>query len=382
VERLLHSLRQACYPTTAPLIIAVDRPEQKASEATWAANAAVRELARDFEWPYGPKEVVYHDQHLGLIGNVFFCGGLAQQYGAVIVLEDDLYVSRMFYSYALQALEVYGDDPRLAGLALNALWFNGFTLQPFTPYLDDADTFFLQLSTPQGQVYTADQWAAFASWYATAETQITPADPLHTMFSRFPSTDWLQTKAKYLVTTGRYYVYPRESLTTNFGEIGTHFRHSTTFFQVPLQHFRQQFRFQPLEKAVAVYDAFFELLPDRLNRLTGLLSEYEYAVDLYASKSLAQLRTDYVLTTRPCTHKPLCSFGKVMRPMEANIVANVPGDEIVFCHKEALDSGGLASLIAEKSNDEYRFRQRPSSRRQRLRSALASGLQALRHIAH
>jgi hypothetical protein len=377
VERLLRSLRQACYPVAAPLIIAIDRTDRKSGEQGQAANTAVFELACRFDWPHGPKEVIYHEEHLGLIGNVFFCGSLSRRYGSVVLLEDDLYVSRLFYPYALQALEFYGGDPRIAGFALNTLWFNGFTHQPFVPYLDDSDTFFLQLSTPQGQVYTAEQWAAFATWVETADTRITPTDNLHEMFGRFPGTDWLQTKAKYLVTTGRTYVYPRESLTTNFGEVGTHFRRPTTFFQVPLQHFRQHFRFQPLDEAIAVYDAFFEILPNRLNRLTGIFGDYHYDVDLYATKSPRQFQADYVLTSRPC-RAPLRSFGKVMRPMEANVVANVPGDDIVFCRKDDVDSGRLASLVAEKRNHDYALRYRRPGRRQRLRYALVRRLQRLR----
>jgi hypothetical protein len=381
VERLLRSLRQACFPVPTPLVIAIDQINGKSDKQEQAANAAVSDLACHFDWPHGPKEVINHKEHLGLIGNVFFCGSLSQRFGSVILLEDDLYVSRMFYPYALQALQFYGDDPRIAGFGLNALWFNGFTRQPFIPYLDDSDSFFLQLSTPQGQVYTAKQWAAFATWVETTDTGITPADNLHELFGHFPSTDWLQTKAKYLVTTGRSYVYPRESLTTNFGDIGTHFRRPTTFFQVPLQHFRQHFRFRPLDEAVAVYDAFFEILPSRLNRLTNLFGDCHYDVDLYATKSPRQLQADYVLTSRP-GHAPLYSFGKVMRPMEANVVANVPGNEIVFCRREDVATGKWATLAAEKSNYDYMRRYRQTGRRRRLNNGLIRGLRTLQISLH
>jgi hypothetical protein len=67
-----------------------------------------------------------------------------------------------------------------------------------------------------------------------------------------------------------------------------------------------------------------------------------------------------------------------MRPMEANVVAGVPGNEIVFSRREDVDSDRLASLAAEKSNHDYAGRYRRIGRRQRLRHTLARGLQALR----
>lgn len=364
LERLLASLLQAHYPEPVPLVLSIDRAAEDASEQRKADNAAVRQLAQAFVWPHGPKEVIEHADHLGLIGNVFYCGALSQQYEAVILLEDDLYVSQAFYRYAVQAVDFYRDDPRIAGISLNALWFNGYTHQPFIPYLDDSDLFFLPIAWYQGQVYTADQWAAFAEWYATADHRITPADPLHELFGRFPSTDWFPIKTKYLVNSGRYYAFPRESLTTNFGEVGTHFRRPTTFFQVPLQHYRQQFRFLPLDESIAVYDTFYEMLPDRLNRLTNLFHGKAYDVDLHATKSAAQLQSEYVLTTRP-GRNPLFRFGQVMRPIEANIVANVPGDEIVFCRREDVDMSKLETMTAQQRNHEYAYRYRPFGRRWR-----------------
>jgi hypothetical protein len=148
-----------------------------------------------------------------------------------------------------------------------------------------------------------------------------------------------------------------------------------------VQHFRQHYRFRPLDEAIAVYDSFFEILPDRLNRLTSVFGEYHYDVDLYATKSPQQLQANYVLTSRP-SRAPLYSFGKVMRPMEANVVVGVPGNEIVFSRREDVDGGRLASLAAEKSNHDYANRYRRFGRRQRLHYALVRGLRTLRLALH
>ena len=359
LERLLLSLAAAEAPARVSLVIAVDRPITPAQRT---GNAAVIELARRFPWPHGPKEVVIHTEHLGLVGNVFYAGGLAERFGAVVLLEDDLMVARQIFRYTNNAVAYYGKEPLLAGISLNSLWFNGFTHQPFIPLLDDGDVYFLQLSTPQGQAYTAAQWAAFAAWLAVSDRRVTSADGVHDLFTSFPSDDWLALKAKYLAATGRFYVYPRESLTTNFGEPGTHFSQSTNVFQVPLQHRRRAFRFLPLAEAVAVYDGFYEILPERLNRLTDALSSLTYDVDLYASKGEHQLSAEYTLTTRPARY-PLAAFARALRPLEANVIAGVPGQGIVLARRANVDTGRAAAHTAQRDNDRY-FDRRPAADRE------------------
>lgn len=372
LERLLSTLKAAHLPAGAPLVLVIDRA---GDDRHRAGNAAVIELARRFDWPRGPKEIIVQPRPLGLVGNVFHAAGLAEQYDAVVLLEDDLVISPRFYDYACGALAAYGDDPRLAGIALNALWFNGFTHQPFIPLLDDGDTFFLQLSTPQGQVYTAAQWAAFRAWLTETEFpgRNSVSTATHDLFSTFPVDDWLHTKALYLAETNRYYVYPRESLTTNFGEPGTHFAESTALFQVPLQERRAHFRYQPFDEAVAVYDGFFELLPDRLNRLTDRLCGLSYDIDLYATKSARHLRADHVLTTRP-VRAALATFAKAMRPLEANVIAGAPGRGIALARREDVHLGTLATLATQSDNDRYFARYRQPGRLHRLQAALARQL--------
>lgn len=358
LERLLLSLAAAEAPARLPLVIAVDRPVAPAHKA---GNTAVIDLARRFPWPHGSKEVILHPEHLGLVGNVFYCGALAERFGAVVLLEDDLVVARQIFRYAKDAVAYFDADTQLAGISLNTLPFNGFTHQPFSPLLDDGDVYFLQLSTPQGQVYTAAQWAAFAAWLAVNDRRVTPADGVHDLFTTFPPDDWLALKAKYLAATGRSYVYPRESLTTNFGEPGTHFARPTGVFQVPLQHRRRAFRFLPLAEAVAVYDGFYEIVPERLNRLTDALNGLDFDVDLYATKGAHQLAAGYTLTTRPA-HNALATFAKALRPLEANVIDGVPGRGIVLARRADVDTGRAATEAAQRDNDRT-FDRRPAVRR-------------------
>jgi len=75
------------------------------------------------------------------------------------------------------------------------------------------------------------------------------------------------------------------SLSTGCGDAGTHFNRTVTFFQAALQRSKQTYTFKNLDDSVCVYDSFFEILPDRLNRLNERLSAYNYDVDLYATKT-------------------------------------------------------------------------------------------------
>lgn len=355
LARLLASLETANVPTGTTLVIAIDRAAKTEHKP---GNEAVLQAARRFEWTHGPKEIIDHPDHLGLVGNVFYCGSLAESFGAIILLEDDLIVSRRFYDYAQQALACYASEQHLAGISLNALWFNGFTHQPFIPLPDDGDVFFLQLSTPQGQVYTAAQWLDFANWTAVHGYQVTALDNVHELFASFPADDWLAIKAKYLSSTDKYYVYPRESLTTNFGDPGTHFTHRTALFQVPLQQLRREFRFLPFEQAIAVYDGFYELIPERLGRMVEAVRDLSLDVDLYASKAPHQLRAEYTLTTRPC-RRPLVTFARELRPMEANVIAGLTGEGIYLARREDVETGHEASRRAQQANDRYFNRRTP-----------------------
>ena len=120
---------------------------------------------------------------MGLVDHIFFCGDLSQKYGNIILLEDDLAVSSVFYHFVAQALDYFTSDERIAGIALNALWFNGFIHTPFLPYLDDSNVFFLQIPWYQGQAYSAAQWGRFRNWRETAVRHITPADGLYELFT-------------------------------------------------------------------------------------------------------------------------------------------------------------------------------------------------------
>jgi hypothetical protein len=344
LARLLNSLQQAVYPAGArvPLIISIDR----------GGDAEVQRLAENFAWPHGPKDVIAQAEHLGLVEHFFACGELTRRYAAIIYLEDDLTVSQVFYAYAAQVLSFYQPDDRVAGCSLFGLWFNGYTQQPFVPLPDGSDAFFVQVPYTQGLAFTAEQWRRFAAWRRSPRSSAAPTVPLHEAWGQFDREDWFPLLARFVITTDRYFVFPRVSQATGWGDAGTHFAQASRFFQVPLQRGKQTYDLNPLADAVAVYDSFFELQPGRLNRLTDQLHRYDYTLDLYGTKSRANVRTEYVLTSRPC-HRPIASFGKTAWPIEMNVIERVSGSEISLCRSADVHWDRTAQLRLWLSNYEY-----------------------------
>jgi hypothetical protein len=362
LARLLGSLQAADYPEDEkiPLVISIDQA---------AEHPEVRQVAQDFLWVHGPKQVICREEHLGPVGHFYACGSLAETYGAVVFLEDDLFAAPVYYHYARQALEKYAPDAAVGGISLYALWFNGYNQLPFIPLADGADTFFLQLPYTQGLAFTADQWLGFARWRQSAPNPEAVEPPLHESWARFRPDEWFPHFTRYLVSENRYFVFPRVSLTSGFGDVGTHFARPSAFFQAPLQYGKTRYQFLALEDSTAVYDSFFEILPDRLERMAPHLQGLDYSVDLYATHTPATLRTPYVLTTRPCRGL-VAGYRRSMLPHEANLIHPAPGEDISFCRVEDLRWDWLARQDLELKNSLYFDHGRRSGLRRAIKIAL------------
>ncbi|HEX7975083.1 MAG TPA: hypothetical protein VF498_11795 [Anaerolineales bacterium] len=353
LQRLLASLEAAHYPGDAEvcLHISIDRGPQ-------GVHPGVLEAAERFNWQAGSKRVEVQPERLGLVEHFYHCGDLACQYGSIILLEDDLAVSPVYYPFTAGALNFYAADERLAGVSLYALWFNGYTHDPFIPLADDSDVYFLQIPYTQGQAFTAAQWERFRDWNHRQGAASSGRALIHEMFQQFGGDEWFPARTRYLAETGRYFVFPRVSLSTGLGDAGTHFNRNSYFFQTPLQRFKTDYRYQALDASTAVYDSFYEILPDRLNRLAPGLSDFEYSVDLNGTKSQHNLPYEFTLTSRP-GRAPLRTYGKSAWPLEANVIDSVPGKEIGLSRTADLKWGRLAEWKISKSRFAYFNRHRP-----------------------
>ncbi len=370
LARLLSSIRSASYPAvhSIPLVISLDDS---------ANHPDVAEVAERFEWPCGPKEVIRRPRQLGLKGHFYACGDLSEKYGSIIYLEDDLMVSPVYYQYASQALAFYQTDARIGGISLYSLWFNGYTHDPFIPYQDGAEVFFLQLPYTQGLAFTTAEWSGFRLWQKDQKGCVDPTRLLHESWSHFKTDEWFPEWTAYLAAVDRYFVYPRVSLSTGMGDPGAHFSRASLQFQTPLLHEKQIFQFRSFDDSYAVYDSYFEMMPTRLNRLTGRFLEYDYCVDLNATRSRAAIPSAYVLTTRR-GKRPLFTFAKTLLPPEANVIEGIAGEGIVFCRKGDLRWDWRAELLTRQDNQEYFSHGRSPSLKAWVRSKVARLLKDVR----
>lgn len=323
MKRLLQSVCAADYPCDGiTLIVSIDQCEMSDS---------VEAAARSVEWTHGPLCVVRYPERQGLRNHILHCGDFSQEYGAVIILEDDLWVAPSFYKFAMDAVDRYHDDEKLAGIALYSHSWNGYAGQPFLPARNGFDAYFGQFSITWGQCWTSEQWSGFRNWYQEHEDRL-PADnyDLPASISDWGDRSWGKYFVSYIVEKDLYYLVPYASLSTNFSELGEHNSRRSTIHQVPLMEASSvEFRFPDFSDAIK-YDVFFERIFSP-NHIVAGISGSEIACDFYASKRRIRNKP-YLLSAQNLPYKKLATFGLELRPIEANALQGVAGNDL-FLYK-------------------------------------------------
>lgn len=322
LERLLQRLEQAEYPDTAvALIISIDE----------GGKDDVIALAEQFAWTHGEKKVIRHATHLGLKEHILRCGDLTAEYGSIILFEDDLFVSRYFYSYASKCLNYYANDTRIAGISLYSydVAENGFN--PFVPLDDGSDVYFMQVASSWGQAWTDTQWQAFRAWFAQHPDLNTDDAPPAYLFT-WRENSWKRHFVRYLHFCDKLFVFPRRSFTTNFEEPG-----GTAFtkglYQVPLQEVQREYVFVSPDDSKSVYDASFEVTAACLKKWCPFLKDYEFTVDLYGTLPVSNCKTPYLLTVKEAKEE-VFGFSLEMYPPVLNVINNIKGKQIKLVKKE------------------------------------------------
>lgn len=318
LKRLLGALKKAVFQTKGiPLVISIDKSN----------NAEVKALAEGFDWGHGEKRVVMQEEHLGLKAHILKCGDLTQEYESIVLLEDDLAVSPVFYDYAVQALEFYQLEEKVAGISLYSYKMAESCYSPFQAIDDGSDVYFMQVPSSWGQAWTAAQWKAFRQWFGAHE-QVEELERLPSYVKEWSTSSWKKHFTRYLIWQEKYFIFPRFSFSTNFGDEGTN---ATTkgLYQVPLELYSRKYSFVEFKDSKAFYDSSFELQPQALNRHTDALKDYDYTIDLFGTKETRGIDQEYVLTVKK-GKEPEKTFGMTMFPAVLNIIYDVPGEDIVF----------------------------------------------------
>lgn len=338
LKRLLNSLLYCRYSDgDIRLVVSIDG----------GGDPEVASVADAYEWSHGEKRVILREANLGLREHILRCGDLTEQYGPIIMLEDDIGVSEWFYQYAVDALSCFEGDERIAGISLYRYETNvncGFRFDPIDFGLG---CFLMQVPQSWGQAWSAEHWRRFRAWYGQEANRTKPVD-IPSNVAGWSENSWLKYFTRYLVDTNRFFVYPVNSLSTNYSDPGTHMTRGSNSFQVALATGPLKISDEARFEKCAKYDVYFELESETLKLLAPDLP-VPFTVDLYGYRDLSRVSEEsWVLTVRKHSN-PVEHYGMQLRPRELNIVQKVPGEVIGLVQKKDMDvkdRGGLRREFA------------------------------------
>ncbi len=331
--RLLNSLANAAYSQNADLYISIDNADQQLETI---------DVAERFVWKYGTKKTIAREQHLGLKQHILLCADIVNKYDAIIVLEDDLVVSPYFYAYTQQALAYYANEEKVAGISLYSYAVTESGFYPFFPRHDGSDVYFMQVASSWGQCWTKQQWNSFKTWLAE-HPELKDSRALPEYIKSWGAQSWKKHFIHYLIATDSYFVFPHQSLSTNFGDPGTN-TDRKGLFQTPLIHGKRAFQFCALKDSQSTYDAWFE----QNDFQKGIYNAQNTTIDIYGERALDSVNTPFLISSKMCSN-PIQSYGMELSDYTQNILQEVKGD---FFHL-----GATKDFTGHKPNREAFFPQ-------------------------
>ena len=320
IKRLLASLEKAHYPNyDIPLVISIDA----------SGNDVLYRYVQNYEWKFGTKYVLIRPERLGLKNHIFACGDLTQYFRAIILLEDDLYVSPYFYEYTSGTLDYYKDEKAAACIGLYSYTSNIYSALPFIPYQEEYDVYGTQATITWGECWNTRMWGDFKDWMKQNPEIDWDNLDIPNNVKNFKRA-WSKYFTAYLSVTNRFVIVPYKSYTTNFSEAGEHRNYMDTCVQVPIVRRKEILRFGSIDK-IQKYDAYFN--PLGLDKFLNIESLY---VDFYSMRSNI-LNCRYLLTLDILPYKQIKSFGLILKPIEANIYCGIEGSGIYLYDLSEID---------------------------------------------
>lgn len=331
LERLLNSLNKLIIfnGEKIDLHISIDRKRGDPN------NDLTIEKAEEFIWKYGEKIVDVKKENYGLKKHVIYCGNLTNKYDNIIVLEDDLVVSPLMVQYAKQAINFYSNDDSISGIGLYSFQRNPLNNYPFYPLNNGSDVYFMQYACSWGQLWSKAKWHHFYEWYElNKENDFMDNEKIPDYIKKWGSKSWLKYYTFYCILNNKFFVYPQNGFTTNFTELGTHNFDNTNAYQCNMYFNNEnvKFKFIELNKALNIYDAYFENIC--LKKIMNYDSDIES--DTYGSKLYFD-NNKLLLSTKKYDYKILSSYSLKMYPVEHNLYYNIQGADLFLydlSHKE------------------------------------------------
>ncbi len=308
LKRLLKSLDEADYSGFDDITLVISIDNSGKNDVTEAAEA--------YFWKYGEKRLLKHPERMGLKKHILSCGELTHEFGSIIMLEDDLFVSPYFYGYTCVALSKVSGDTDVAGVSLYSHKFNVFARLPFDAVDDGYDNYYFRFPSSWGQAWTLSEWQGFREWLEKHDGEDLHGNGMPSFAADWSSSSWLKYALKYVIEEDKTWLYPRISYTTNFFDEGEHSTEEVTDLQVPLSRGKKRdYCFSTPEQSGSRYDSYFEneTLPCQ--------------ADIYGLKRRDNaLRDGEFISSEILPYKIRESFGLSLRPVDSNVMFAIPGD--------------------------------------------------------
>lgn len=311
LKRVLLSIENAIYTESVPLIISIDKSD----------TDNVEKYAYNYNWLHGEKRVITHTENLGLRKHVLKCGELLNEFDALIVLEDDVYVAENYFQYAKQCVENFKDNNNIAGISLYSFPINYHNSHPFSPLKSDSDIYLMQNAQSWGQVWMKNQWESFIEWYNLHNEEFSIKPHLPNSICSWPKSSWLKYHTRYCIECNKYFVYPYISLSTCFSEVGAHTNNTSTLIQTPLLYGKKEkynFNYK------TIYDSFFE--NEEIYKILNIQKD-NLCIDFYYEKKNRQNKR-FWLTRKILPYKIIKSYSLQLKPYELNIIKEIEGHEL------------------------------------------------------
>lgn len=306
IKRLLKSLSIAHYDTDVPLVISIDA----------SGYQPLYDFVQAFEWKNGDKYVLIKEQRLGLRDHILSCGDLTKYFKAVVILEDDIFVSEYFYDYVQQAVDYYDSDDRISGISLYHPCMDRNL--PIDYVADGNDVFVYQNVESWGQCWTARMWDEFRKWYNdTSAHDFTNVNM--PSFMKAWKKAWSKFYMAFQIETGRYFIYPNVSLTTCFSEAGEH-GNTSNIGQSVLLSGEKKYTFRPFDE-LTCYDIYGTNRD--VYKWVGLTNN-ELCVDFNGTHDNTN-NCRYILSPYSYPYKIIKEYALSMRPIELNVKYQLEG---------------------------------------------------------
>ena len=184
----------------------------------------------------------------------------------------------------------------------------------------------MQFAQSWGQCWSRKMWNDFYHWYLLNENfDFSSVKAIPHFVRNWSSKSWLKFFIAYIVDENKFFVYPYKSLSTNFGDAGTHVINNNTKSQVPLFMFSKMYSNLPDVAFGVKYDVFFERILD-LEQILGL-PVGELCIDLYGTKDNF-CKKKYWVTCEPKPFFVKKSIALAFRPSELNLIVGQVGRDI------------------------------------------------------